>query len=178
MEIQTRQFTSNRVVLRNETSVEHAAAEQVWTSDASFVSLGVYQQFLSMLMSLHLDLGSPAADVLGVTPDLEEQRIKALADDLEVKVPIRNTASLTSDQAWGVCYVLNGSALGASLLLKSKAVEPSWPTSYLQVMRAFARSGELAKFFRSLDAQRLDQIAAIQGARTVFQAIATWRLAH
>ncbi|MFK7941897.1 MAG: hypothetical protein AB8B85_03150 [Paracoccaceae bacterium] len=166
---------SNRVTLRRFTRTQHDRAELHWTNTGAFTNIDRYRVFLGSMSSIHRTLGFTAsANNIGHSTEFEDARVLALHSDLGVSAePERfpNSLPMTSDFAWGVLYVLNGSAMGASTLLKSKVIDPSWPTAYLRTMQYFVRSGALAAFFRSLNSIPLDTTQAVMGARAVFDAI-------
>ena len=163
---------SNRDALREATRCAHDRAEEVWTPD--LMARDRLAPFLTRMFKLHEDLGLPAAlrcDVDGAE-SLERSRISALAQDLGVSVgtrPSRADWSPSGDEAWGVLYALNGSALGATALLRSR--DPETAPAYLRLMRDYARSGALGAFFKRLNAQDLDLERAGAGATRVFAAM-------
>ena len=123
---------------------------------------------------VHAGLGQAAAEGAGWSDAAadEAERAACLAQDLGVSdgtPPDR--PRLSRPVAWGALYALNGSALGASVLLRS-AVPDSWPLFYLQEMASFAKSGRLARFFADLDVAGCDPDEALHGAGLVFDAIA------
>ena len=166
---------TNRFLLRAATRHEHLAAETTWTPEHGFGSVERYHGFLRALVSVHLQLGLPAATKRGIASEiaLEEARIEALADDL--RLPIKQNRGghdMCVSYAWGVAYCLNGSALGASVMLKSVHLPENWPRTYLLAGRDYVRSGGLVSFFSLLDSMELDLDAAADGAKTVFRELA------
>jgi len=67
-----------------------------------------------------------------------------------------------------VVNVVNGSAWGASQVLKSGALGADWPRAYLQEMRGFATSGQLKGFFERLNAAPVPPADLAEGANAVF----------
>jgi heme oxygenase len=170
----------NRDVLRQRTAGLHTAAEQVWRADRGFPDLGAYRAFLSALLSAHQRLGLAAAEARGDAADMAEERarITALKDDLGDAAPPQAgpaaalpARSIVPDRAWGIGYALNGSALGAAMMLKA-GMPGDWPISYLTSLSAYARSGRLATFFRRLNAAPLDLDIASEGGCDVFRLLA------
>ncbi len=168
-------IATNRESLRHQTREDHNRAESTWTKSGRFDSRQDYNAWLTALYHVHSALGVAAAQTLGASwlIDKEQSRCRALERDLGTcgseKTPEKTG---TRSWAWGVQYALNGSALGASLLLKSGAIDDSWPRNYLTEMQAFAKSGALKQFFSSLDRTPVDIEEAGHGARSVFGALA------
>ncbi|MEL6476354.1 MAG: hypothetical protein AAFR17_03430 [Pseudomonadota bacterium] len=163
----------NRHALRSATKNAHESAERAWSHarEAAFPII----DFLSVMRALHTGMGLPAAKRSGFAGavEIERQRIDALDDDLGSAVALSGPAPVCPcrDAAWGVLYALNGSALGATVLLRTHAAGENRPSVYLTLMRDHARSGALGVFFRALNQQDLDRAAAAAGARSVFEAI-------
>ncbi len=128
------------------------------------------------MLEVHVGLGTAAAEASGWAPGLliEARRAQHLARDISTEAPPPRAVSprLTPDQAWGVLYALNGSALGATVLLRSGLGADSWPRDYLHEMATFAKSGELRDFFDHLEHLELSLADAVAGAGLVFDAIA------
>jgi heme oxygenase len=167
---------SNRDRLKRSTKTAHACAEARWFSSGSFASRTAYQHWLSALLHTHSAYGLAAVQSAGLRQysAIEAKRRTALERDLDVSVQydgIQQNASL--DWSWGVLYALNGSALGASILLKSGSVLADWPTEYLAEMRGFAASGQLKSFFDDLNAEYLDTGEMLKGANAVFNCLAS-----
>ena len=160
----------HRTVLRLATRKNHDLAERYWSSpDAS--AFRIYD-FLTSMHRLHAGLGVAAADHVGSDKarKLEQQRLLALRQDLQCGPNVGlQTSALpgTKDFAWGVLYALNGSALGANVLLRA-GVGGQNQSAYLHLMQDYVKSGALSVFFRALNGQDLDRAHAIAGARTVF----------
>ncbi|MEM7524934.1 MAG: hypothetical protein AAF360_14485, partial [Pseudomonadota bacterium] len=154
--------------------LQHDEAELRWTNAGAFSDAGRYREFLTTMLVVHRRYGASAAARDAKATAIEAERIRALCADLAS--PIGDAApsdpvAMGSDFAWGVLYVLNGSAMGASILLNQKVMAPSLPTSYLETMRGYAQSGSLGAFFRALNEARLDMSRAAKGADAVFSAI-------
>jgi len=161
----------NRDFLRTRTQAAHDRAERRWTDPNGFGGLQEYREWLSTMLALHQRFGRPAAARLenDVYVATEEDRIVALLADLggspsSAPSDFRNSVSWS----WGAEYVLNGSAIGASLLLKRAITNPDWPRAYLTEMSRFASAGSLKSFFGSLDAATIDRHDALCGAIAVF----------
>lgn len=169
---------NNRTVLRDATRQVHERTEQLWFAQNAFASHAAYLRWLSAMATVHQSL-APAAvralDDMTIT-QTERDRTAALAADLgTTPSPPMEPLLCTKAEAWGVMYVLNGSAMGASVLLKSQGLKPDWPQRYLQVMRSFAQSGALRQFFDLLDQVPLDHTAATAGAHLVFDALQNFK---
>lgn len=166
---------SNRQQLRDATQRQHARAENSWTRDGRFETLGDYCGWLEALWSVHHTLGQAAVKTSGehMAAQAEQARVDALCLDLGRPVPDAPFDRSARSDSWalGVQYALNGSAIGAATLLKSNVIPPDWPTQYLQTMRDYARSGQLARFFVQLDQATLHLPDATIGAAAVFDAI-------
>ena len=159
---------SNRQALRDATRNTHDQAEAFWSAPpgASFP----IRRFLKAMLRLHHTLGHPAAiaSCFDHAEDIEQRRIEALLRDLGGCVPDpAKSHTPNSDAAWGVLYALNGSAMGAGVLLKEQP-DADTPAEYLNLMSTYAKSGQLGAFYKALNRQVLDQSAAEEGARLVF----------
>lgn len=160
---------STRSVLRSATQSLHDRIEAIWTSDAQFTSLATYRPFLTALLHSHATLGYPAA-VARADPieiSLEKGRIAALCDDLDCEAPDTDL-EMTQDEAWGVGYVLNGSALGADMLLRHGKLGADWPKSYLKLGQKYVKSGGLRRFFDALNAGTFGEADLCKGAARTF----------
>ena len=100
---------------------------------------------------------------------LERTRIAALCDDLGIARRRPHViGNIAADRAWGVGYVLNGSALGASSILKTGRLQANWPRSYLSMGRIYAQEGGVRRYFDRLDALPLNAREVIAGAHVAF----------
>lgn len=165
----------NRHFLKAATRTAHERAETNWVTQGRFEDRAAYTAWLSAMAEVHATLGARAARCLDdpTWRDEEQRRLLAIEADLAVPIPVCEFGCDRSGSwAWGVAYALNGSAMGASVLLKSGAVAPDWPCSYLTVLRDYATSGRLQSFFRDLEGLRIDLDQASAGARDVFAALA------
>lgn len=172
MKLEDESLECNRQVLRRHCKDLHDRSEGIWFGSSRFSNLTGYLFFLRVLQNAHVQYGLPAAQVIGEKShiEVERRRLKALERDLHSKAkPAGEKVDISPDFAWGIGYVLNGSALGASTLLKSHAISRSWPRRYLTDGYTFAREGDLARFFRKLNDQRLDIQEAVHGAEATFE---------
>ncbi len=172
--IDTATSLNNRQHLRAAVQANHAMAEQAWIRDGKFLSHGSYLDFLRALLRAHVSIGLPSALHRRSATELalERARIAALETDLATRAGVvSESLILSKSYAWGVAYVLNGSCLGAALLLKSDAVDPGWPSTYLRLSQSCAASGRLKTFFGDLNAAVLNRPDAVVGARDVFTLI-------
>ncbi len=170
------QFSQNRDFLKHVTGAAHATAEKSWFSSSAFASRVAYSDWLSALFEAHATLGAAAtkSSALKSYRNAEERRRRAIALDLGFQsMAERSTCVPSQSWSWGVLYALNGSALGASILLKTGVLNPQWPKSYLNEMRLFATSGQLKYFFEHLNEEELDREAMADGAIAVFDLIAS-----
>lgn len=168
-------LVTHRAVLKEATGTAHLKAETAWTRDGKFADRAGYETWLRCLQVTHLTLGMTAASVIKCDAQCleEHSRAKALALDL-AGGPRPKTPPKRGSESWayGVCYALNGSAIGASILLKSRSTHAPWPCAYLETMADYATSGRLKAFFERLEAVQLNMDDAVQGARDVFTTIA------
>lgn len=171
----TAQMT-NRHALQQATRTMHDWAERRWAGENGVpVDL---DRFLRAMYCLHASYGVAAAACVGRADEIERERtrIMALRADLgwvpQVAYPVDALVPEKRDAAWGALYSLNGSALGAGVLLRVIADNSAAPSVYLKIMSDFARSGELASFFRTLNQQALDHRVAAKGACAVFAVLA------
>lgn len=160
----------NRAKLEAATRALHDRTEALWAGTGGFSTRTKYLAFLATLLDAHHRLGLPAAEARKAEGDIadEQIRLEALYADTG-RVPLAPvTVRPSPSYAWGIGYVLNGSALGAVMMLKEGHVPEGWPTAYLEEGCAYAKSGKLAAFFRALDAAELDMDEAALGARDTF----------
>ncbi|WP_341367790.1 hypothetical protein [Yoonia sp. BS5-3] len=175
IEMQSRAPVGNRAVLKMSTRAAHEGAESRWFSDGRFASRDSYDHWLKALLKTHQTFGARAvtSTQLGHYQKIENARQTALCADLGCDDQATKRGDPPSDGwAWGVLYVLNGSALGASMLLKSNSIQDGWPTSYLRVMQGFASSGQLKSFFGQLDQADAATSDMAAGAKAVFDYLA------
>lgn len=159
--------------LRALTEPVHARLEEMYWSPRGFPDLGTYRQFLGRMRRAHRTFGLPAAlaEPGIVDPACERRALSLIDQDLGPTGAAPGDpviADITRDHAWGIGYALTGSALGASLILKSGSMAPDWPTGYLAFMRDRARDGEIRRFFDALNASNADPEPACAGAMAVF----------
>lgn len=65
--------------------------------------------------------------------------------------------------------MLNGSAIGADLILRASYLNPDWPNRYLCLGRDYVRNGALQKFFRALGTAEVDPHQVMAGATDTFE---------
>ena len=160
-----------RASLRRTTHSLHQKLETLWTPDNRFATEDDYRSFLRALLKAHSEVGVRAAAGRDDAADfvLEKQRITALATDLEIGLPAAPTMPpLSADYSWGVGYVLNGSTLGAAIILKQNFVEPTWPSAYMRLGRAYVRAGNAKSFFNTFDSLALNGSEVERGAIDTF----------
>lgn len=167
--------TSNRDRLRHATRDAHITTERLWLPHGRFTDRVNYTEWLFALWRVHNQLGRAATEALPNARFAAEEgtRRAALKQDLELDAAAVRSGpkAPSSGWAWGVLYALNGSALGASGLLRSGGLAADWPSSYLQTMQTYAKSGELRTFFDQLNDESSRPDAMIDGANEVFQAL-------
>ena len=169
------QAVSQRDQLRRATQTAHAKAEARWFRMGSFANRSSYDTWLSSLFLAHARLGAVATKdgMLSRYGRIEAARKSALLSDLEADyIDCSETRPVSASWSWGVLYALHGSSLGASVLLKTNAIDASWPRRYLEEMRGFATSGQLSKFFRDLNATPANTEEMVAGANAVFDLLA------
>ncbi|MEM6665593.1 MAG: biliverdin-producing heme oxygenase, partial [Pseudomonadota bacterium] len=116
--------------LRQSTQILHDQVEALWISGERFSDRARYEEFLGALLTAHVTLGMGAARTRGAGEEItmERRRIAALRSDLGSRAnqtePPATIDRMGRSFAWGVGYVLNGSALGAKMILKHGYVEP------------------------------------------------------
>lgn len=160
-----------RASLRSSTWNLHQKIEAVWTLDGGFKGRDSYLGFLANLAVAHRALGIPAALAMGDADAYTEEtkRVEALAEDLGVPAwPKPPLAEMSPSYGWGVAYVLNGSTLGASSMLKQGHIQDGWPSAYMRLGRTYVTSGKLKAFFEALNTAALDQAEVNRGALDTF----------
>lgn len=169
-----------RDALKRATRSSHDAAETRLHDEGAFASLSGYARFLTAMRRAHAGLGLDAARALGAEATGRELiLIDRLDADLSacsehVAPPGAHddaAATFSEDFAWGVAYALNGSAIGAAIILKTGTVRDDWPTSYLRAQASGARDGLARRFFDALDARKPELHEAASGAHAVFNMI-------
>ena len=162
-----------RAKLRFLTAQAHADLESLWSVSDGFASKAVYMRFLERAWRVHRGLGQAAATVWGDADalDVERERIACLAEDLGGRsASCPSQPGLSVGYAWGVAYVLNGSSLGASIMLKRGDIPRDWPDRYFQHGRQFVQTGQLKRFMDRLNSADIDLTDATRGARACFEA--------
>lgn len=170
--IQTHPPLSHRNWLRAATQSAHEEAEARWFAPGTFASHHMYARWLRALRHAHCDLGAQAVRIPGLERFARTEQARANALCLDLELPPLEPGDAPRKPAgwgWGVLYVLNGSAMGASFVLKSGSVEPSWSRHYLEEMRCFATSGALKAFFDRLNAADVCPDDMLTGANDVFE---------
>ena len=169
---------SMRTKLRRLTAQIHVDLETLWSFSNGFSSQEMYLRFLTQAFHVHTGLGQAAAPIWGDVDAqaIERARIDCLIDDLDgLHLPAACVPDLSDSQAWGVAYVLNGSCLGASVMLKRGDIPQDWPSSYLAHGRDFVHSGQFQMFMERLNRADIELHGATLGARTCFKAFAEVR---
>lgn len=167
---------SIRASLRETTQSLHEDVEAFWMSNKCFDSEDTYRRFLTTVLAAHQSVGLRAAKVRGDLDDVkeEENRIAALCADLSLSVPHQSDgpdgedSRMSASYAWGVGYVLNGSALGAAVMLDRGYLKDGWPDQYFLLGRALVRTGGLKRFFDRLNNVPLDEADVANGAKDTF----------
>ena len=160
-----------RLQVRARTRTVHAALDTVWLAADGFSSKRAYMAFLYASLTAHIELGIPAAiRRADGSQTTERARIIALRQDLGTSQPAIVEQSITDQSfAWGVGYALNGSALGATTILKHGGLQRDWPRRYLEMGRDYARTGGVRRFFDRLNGEQLDRDQVVAGALAVFE---------
>lgn len=164
-----------RQALRQATRAVHEGLEALWTPHDRFSSQEAYLRFLAALLEAHCQLGVQAAAARGDPEDLviEHRRIDALCADLgRARPAIRSPTPMSDGFAWGVGYVLNGSTLGAEMILRHGYLGAGWPVRYLALGRDYVRDGHLRRFFDVLNDLPLPVEDVRRGAMDTFAALA------
>lgn len=160
-----------RRALRCSTRDAHDRIEALWAPDKRFASLASYLSFLRTVLHVHTRVGLAAAQARGGSAeiDLEQERIAALCADLGLGQYKAGAICVSPDYAWGVGYVLNGSAIGANMILRDAFLQPRWPDRYLKLGKDYVKSGGLQKFFTALNDANPGPEIAMLGARETFE---------
>lgn len=164
-----------RHALKTCTADLHDMLESLWTPHGGFASKSAYLDFLKALHRTHSRLGLAAMSRIGTDWDIAEERarIAALDQDLDgMSHAHHQTTEMDEGYAWGVGYVLNGSTLGASVLLKQGHIEKGWPCAYLKTGRTYAATGALKHFFDRLEKTDAPEDRVMTGAKETFQHLA------
>ena len=167
---------SHRWLLRVATQDLHDETERTWSTPGGFRSRDQYIAFLGAIRAVHIALGLPSARLIGAEEEITEEiaRVRTLSKDLgDEPARVSPDRILSESFAWGVAYGLNGSTLGASVLLKAGHCQEGWPSAYLRRGRDYARSGRLVRFFEALDTADIEVADAVAGAREVFARLAS-----
>lgn len=169
--MQTQAPETPRDMLQRRTATAHARVERLFWTDRGFPSHAHYDGFLRGLQSAHATLGLPAAEHRGAEAVFAElAALDALARDIgPATLPLRTVG--TPSEGWGISYALTGSALGASVILKSGHIPNDWPTHYFTHMQRLARSGKVKRFFSTIGDGCSDPEAGVAGALRVFAVI-------
>lgn len=172
--------------LRDETAELHALVDELGSRVASVSDPVGYRTFLLAMARVtaeFAELLDRSSETAGLPPR-SDMLLRALVADLHAldvvvrfeEPPAGPEASApdvaTDAAAWGVGYVLEGSALGAAVLLAEIDGSPDErPTAYLSLL-VEARAGRWPGFVEGLNAADLDEPAgdlAVDAARRVFR---------
>lgn len=171
----TQKHGTHRDALRHLTARVHEVTEAHWTRDGAFKSKACYLTFLARLLNVHQSLGLSAVLALGHAESIKEEkrRISALPTDLASATDVISLTlpTVDADEAWGIAYVVNGSPLGASMMLKNKQIPADWPSEYMHLTAEFARSGRLKTFFEAMISAEPELAKATKGATRYFAAL-------
>lgn len=165
---------STRDALRAATHDLHDEIERTWSTGSGFASRAAYEAFLAKLLGVHLDMGVAAAIARGSDAERREElrRIDALGTDLgHDTIGTPRFCDMDPDYAWGVGYVLNGSSLGASMMLRDGAMSADWPKAYLGLGRAYAKDGHLKRYFADMNTLAPNADRVRNGALDTFAAL-------
>ncbi|WP_298837173.1 hypothetical protein [uncultured Roseobacter sp.] len=166
---------TNRYFLKTSSQAAHRMAESAWLGQGYFNGQSGYLAWLQALQLAHGYIGMAASATISPVEGCAEERtrLRALASDLHSPgLPVPKIRCCPDHSwAWGACYALNGSALGAVALLRRGMISDTWPASYVEHMAVYAKSGALAGFLKALDSQVLDREAAGKGTHAVFAAL-------
>lgn len=169
--MQTQTPETVRDILQRQTATAHERVERLFWTDRGFPSRRHYDGFLRGLQSAHATLGLPAAEHRGAEAVFAElAALDALSRDVG-PAPLPLQTVRTESEGWGISYALIGSALGASVILKSGHIPEDWPTEYLAHMQRLARSGSVKRFFSTIDDGCSDPETGAAGALRVFAVI-------
>lgn len=172
--------TNLRQRLRGETSASHARLDRVMGLHPPFASVGNYRRYLQGMDSLYEYCEVSTAWVEGqIALPIRETRLRKLIQNdlvstgaetlVDRGVSDAQDGRLTEGTHWGKAYVMEGSAMGATFLVKQ--AEQELPTSigksFLQQLALDAKSrwSIFAEALASTDASPND---AVTGAKSVF----------
>ncbi|MEM7423445.1 MAG: hypothetical protein AAF334_06955 [Pseudomonadota bacterium] len=171
---------SIRHQLRSLTTGLHAKVEAKFWSPSGFADLAAYRHFLGLMREAHGKMGLPAAEIRCDEDDMRAERdaLDHLSADLAIATEHGTHPDMDVDFSWGVGYALTGSALGASLILRSETLRPDWPVDYLSFMQSRAKRNHVRRFFDALERAGPDPEAASRGAYAVFDVLDSGFSAH
>ena len=169
--------TGLRGLLRQQTRDLHQAVDDRFSASGAITTRAGYRLFLSTMAAMHAQFGHAAdraVERAGLAPRAGDHWQRLMADlgchgvFPSVPVPGRHNPDVDA----GVAYVLEGSALGAQLLLKQvrDAEIGGLGMGYLQSL-CDERQVRWARYCRWLDTASVDEDGALQGARSVFGTI-------
>jgi heme oxygenase (biliverdin-IX-beta and delta-forming) len=165
-----------RLKLRNFTHDSHRALDRQLTS-LDLTRTAGYRRFLEVTAAALLPLESALsrAGVSSMLADWEQRsRREAILTDLAAiggrTLPLPFESRLNASQAWGVLYVLEGSRLGAKVLLQAIAGLP-----HARSATAYLRHGLGERFWQSFvvllesrSRDLADELDVMDGARLAF----------
>ncbi len=167
--------TGLRRALKVSTREVHDRIEALWAPDDRFETWATYRKFLETVLDVHSRAGVAAALSRGdqAEIDVEYRRIHALVDDLTLDTtPTVCTEQLSAAYGWGVGYVLNGSAIGANMILRDGFLEDAWPNRYLLAGQAYVKTGALQRFFAAMTDADPEPSEVLRGAQETFELFA------
>jgi heme oxygenase len=164
---------SLRHFLRASTDEAHSRLDAMLDNLDLFARQSAYRVFLSAMEALYLTYGDSldwAAGQAGLAPRSDEL-IASLRRDIGMGATQPRIAGGVASPAarWGIGYVLEGSALGAQLLLRRarRELTPGSSTDYLGTLAAEAQS-RWPRFALALDNSGADAEVAARSSHAVF----------
>lgn len=171
---------SIRQILREQTGPLHRSLDEIVGRCPPFESEANYEIYLRSMQQLYRTFQS----VLDWTADQARlpqaaQLVVACIDDdvasMNVDVPPLEAAALEIDgfsesQKWGIAYVMEGSSMGASFMIRIASEKLPAPigTKFLERLASDSKN-RWPEFISALDASGCEENDAINGANIAFQ---------
>jgi heme oxygenase len=169
---------SVRFSLREAIQPDHEAAERLVEKLNVFQNAQSYSSWLLAMRDVHRHFSrcSEAASLKLGLPLVHDQVMEALENDIlktsgNCAASAMGTKPVTDVSAQlGVAYVLEGSGLGARVLVRRATAVGQVSTHYISTLGDLSQS-RWPQFVRALDAHELDIETSIDAARSVFDVL-------
>jgi heme oxygenase len=174
----SRQRTDSiRHALRNETRESHEELEKFVQSSNLFGSAIGYRVYLASMLRVYQTFAKP---LLWVEQRAELEPItfqaqSCIQSDLGSEFDSQSAACepVAPECCWGTAYVIEGSSMGAKVLLRSISQKPdreSYPVRYLNLIGEHAPE-RWPKFLRALEVSACDPTKTAHAARRAFELV-------